>query len=304
MEPIMKIFSLASLAPLFLVSQLFAQAATQAPTQSATQAATQAATWPKNEAGLTALATSLVTNWVAMIAASDVPAIESCMQPCIQVVTFSGAVDRAGNLVLLKSLVSKAPTVSAVIATRVGDALVTTCLVSITQTLDGKSLTNSEVPRIGVWQIVDGGWKLAAWATLNMPEVRPAPSAPAFAGDPTLNAEGAAMVTKFLTAQHAKDMPAFEAMLADGMQVVNFKGQKVRADMIKGAKAATTSAPVVADARTTRCGDLTIVTCNLSMSQKVAFNTLPADPAPFLAVLQGSGSSAKVIALANTNKPK
>ncbi len=292
----MKIFSLASLAPFLLASQLLAQAATQAPAQ--------AATWPTNEAGLTALATSLVTNWFAKIAASDAQGIESCMQPCIQVITFNGAADHAGNLVQLKSLVSKAPTVSGVIATRVGDALVTTCLVTITQTLDGKSLTNSEVPRIGVWQIVDGGWKLAAWGSLNMPEARPAPSAPAFAGDPTLNAEGAAMVTKFLTAQHAKDMPAFEAMLADGMQVVNFKGQKVRADIIKGAKAATTSAPVVADARATRCGDLTIVTCNLSMSQKVAFSTLPADPAPFLAVFQGSGDSAKVIALANTNKPK
>jgi hypothetical protein len=30
----------------------------------------------------------------------------------------------------------------------------------------------------------------------------------------------------------------------------------------------------------------------------------PADPAPFMAVFQGTGDSAKVIAMANTNKPK
>jgi hypothetical protein len=40
------------------------------------------------------------------------------------------------------------------------------------------------------------------------------------------------------------------------------------------------------------------------MGQSIAFNTLPADPAPFLTVFQGSGDSAKVIAIANTNKPK
>jgi len=36
----------------------------------------------------------------------------------------------------------------------------------------------------------------------------------------------------------------------------------------------------------------------------VGFPTIPADPAPFLAVFQGSGDGAKVIAIANTNKPK
>ncbi len=284
----MKLFSLASIIPFVLASQLFAQGAT----------------WPTNEAGLNALATSLINNWFAKVAAGDAGAIESCTQPCMQAVGFDGASDYATNLARVKALASKAPSVSGVIATRVGDALVTTCLVTITQTLDGKSVTNSEMPRMGVWQIVDGGWKLAAWATLNMPEIRPAPSAPTFAGESALNAEGAAMVTKFLTAQHTKDLPAFEAMLAEGMQVVNFKGQKVRADIIKGAKAATTGAPTITDARTTRCGELTIVTCTLSMSQKVAFSTLPADPAPFMAVFQGTGGSAKVIAIANTNKPK
>ena len=112
------------------------------------------------------------------------------------------------------------------------------------------------------------------------------------------------MVMKFLQAQHAKEIDAFDAMIADGMQFVNFKGQKLRADMVKGAKMATTDSPAITDTRTTRCGTLTVVTCNLAMGQKIGFTTLPASPAPFMVVFQGEGDAAKVIAIANTNKPE
>ncbi len=294
----MTFFSLASIVPFVFAAQLFAQAPAAAP------AVAPAAAWPANAAGLKALATSLINELFAKFVAGDTAAIEAGMQPNVQLLAFDGVSDFATTAARINASLSKAQTISDVIATRVGDALITTCLASITQTLGGKSVTSDAVPRIGVWQIVDGSWKLAAWASLSMPEPRPAPSAPTFAGDAALNAEGSAMVMKFLTAQHTKDMSAFEAMLADGMQTVNFKGQKLREDMIKGAKAATTSAPVIADARTTRCGDLTVVTCTLTMSQKVAFSSLPADPAPFMTVFTGAGASAKVIALANTNKPK
>jgi hypothetical protein len=40
------------------------------------------------------------------------------------------------------------------------------------------------------------------------------------------------------------------------------------------------------------------------MGQRMGFTTLPADPAPFLVVFRGTGDAAKVIATANTNKPK
>jgi hypothetical protein len=36
----------------------------------------------------------------------------------------------------------------------------------------------------------------------------------------------------------------------------------------------------------------------------MGFTSLPADPAPFLAVFEGTGDGARVIALANTNKPR
>lgn len=292
----MKLSSLSFIAPFVLASQIFAQA----PAAPATAAA-----WPTDQAGLTTLASTLINGWFAKIAANDPAGIAQFMQPNMLVVDFQGITDLTQSLEKIKGLASKSPSKATdVVATRVGDALVTTCLLAVNQSVDGKNLPSSPAARIGVWQIVNGSWQMAAWGSLNMPEVRPAPSAPSFTGDAALNAEGAAMLTKFLTAQQTKNMPAFEAMLADGIQVINFKGQKVRADMVKGASMAKTQPAVVADARTTRCGDLTIVACNLTMGQSIAFNTLPADPAPFLAVFQGSGDAAKVIAIANTNKPK
>lgn len=292
----MKLSSLSFIAPFVLASQIFAQA----PAAPATAAA-----WPTDQAGLTTLASTLINDWFAKIAANDPAGIAQFMQPNMLVVDFQGITDLTQSLEKIKGLASKSPSKATdVVATRVGDALVTTCLLAVNQSVDGKNLPSSPAARIGVWQIVNGSWQMAAWGSLNMPEVRPAPSAPSFTGDAALNAEGAAMLTKFLTAQQTKNMPAFEAMLADGIQVINFKGQKVRADMVKGASMAKTQPAVVADARTTRCGDLTIVACNLTMGQSIAFNTLPADPAPFLAVFQGSGDAAKVIAIANTNKPK
>lgn len=272
-----------------------------APPAASVPPAPAAAAWPADDAGLTALATRLVNDWMSRTAA---PALEAAMQPCFQFVSFQGACDRAGAAQRLAAMGAGSPKVSDVVATRVGDALVVTCLVAVTQSTEGKALPSDAAPRLGVWQMADGAWKLAAWASLNMPEVRPAPAAPAFAGDAAVSAEGAAMVTRLLGTQHRKELPAFEAMLADGLQVVNFKGQKVRKDMVRGAEAATIDEPKVADARAARCGDLTVVTCTLTMGQKIGWTKLPADPAPFMAVFQGTGDAAKVIAMANTNKPK
>ncbi len=298
----------ALLAPIVIALQLFAQAPASpaAPAAAPQAAAPAAAPWPKDDAGLKALATTLLKDWFAKIASQDAAAIDSCMQPCMQNVAADGATDHDLALARTVSRATKAPEITEVIATRSGDALITTCLVSAQQVIEGETVANPEVPRIGVWQFVDGSdgsWKLAAWSSLNMPATRPATSEPKFAGDPTLNAEGEAMLGKFLRAQHTKDMKVFEAMLADGMQVVNFKGQKARADIIQGANRAKTQPPVLAAVRATRCGDLTVVSCNLSMGQSIGFTTLPADPVPFMAVFQGTGDAAKVIAISNTNKP-
>ena len=293
----------ALLVPNMMVAPLFAQASAPAAPVSAATAA-PAALWPADEAGLNALAAKLINGWFQQITDKDMKGVMAAMQPTFQVITFEGGFDPATSMSHISNLGTTAPKVSDVIATRVGDALVATCLVKADQEMNGKKLSSDAMPRLGVWQIVDGAWKMAAWASLNSPSPRPAPIAPAFAGDAALNTQGAALLTKLLMAQHKKDLPTFDAMLATGMQVVNFKGQKVRDDMIKGAKMATTELPVIADARATKCGDLLVVTCNLTMGQKVGWATLPANPAPFLAVFQGSGDAAKVIALANTNKEK
>lgn len=275
-----------------------------APAQVQVEATAPAAAWPADQKGLDALASKLLMGWMTTAGSGDAGAIEGALAPCFQRISFEGAFDRAGEAGQLKTIAPKNAKFSGVVATRAGDALVVTCLMSVEETVAGKTAKSDDQPRLGVWTIADGSWKLVAWATFNMPSPRPAPGAPRFAGDAALNAEGESMLKRFLSAQHAKEMPVFEAMVADGMQVINFKGQKTGADIIKGASHATTDAPALADTRTTRCGDLTIVTCNLAMGQKVGWSTLPADPAPFLAVFRGTGDGAKVIALANTNRPK
>lgn len=276
-------------------------ASAPAPVPPSQAPAVPASSWPADDAGLTKLAAGLVNDWMSRTAA---PALEAVTQPCFHFLSFEGACDRASAIERLVAMGAGSPKVSDVVATRVGDALVVTCMVGVSQKAGGATLPTDPSPRLGVWQLADGQWKLAAWASLNMPAVRPAPSAPSFAGDAAVSSEGAAMVSRLLGAQHRKDLKAFDAMLSDGMQVINFKGQKVRKDIERGAEAATIDEPKVADARAARCGDLTVVTCTLTMGQKIGWTKLPADPAPFMAVFQGTGDSAKVIAMANTNKPK
>lgn len=256
--------------------------------------------FPADQKGIDALATTLTTQWFAHIVSADEASLTKDMQANAQVIDFSGATDRSGAIARIKGLGTSAPKVSDVIASRVGDALVVTCLVTAAQSDGGTALSTEPAPRLGVWQFVGGSWQLAAWASLSAPATRPAPHAPSFAGDATLNATGQELLAKFLTAQHTKDLGTFDGMLAQGMQVVNFKGQKARDDIMQGAKRASTGAPAIADARATQCGDLTVITCNLSMAQSIGFTKLPAAPAPFLAVFQGG----KVIALANTNRPE
>ena len=276
----------------------------------ATQAApTQSAPWPKNDAGLNALGEKLTKSWFGQIAAKDWTAVEQQLHSSFQRINFEGAFDRAAEIIEIKALGLGSAKFSTFHATRVGEALVVTCMVKASESAGGSKLSADETGRLGVWKWFDGGWQLTAWVSLNMPEARPAPSAPRFAGDAAINAQGQALVANFLALQHDKKIDAFSAMLAEGMQAANFKGLKLRPDMIKGAEAATVDTAVIADARTTIAGDLTIVTCTLTMGQKVGWSTLPAKPAPFMAVFQTSKTAAgvsvvQVIALGNTNKPE
>ncbi len=276
--------------------------------QSAASAAasTSEVPWPADDAGLQTLGNELITSAMRRFATQDFSGMESAWLPCYQSIRFAGPADRDESLKVAKGLaITDTPKITQVRATRAGDALVVTCLAAVGQTIGGERLAGTPAPRLGVWQFDGGAWKVAAWANLNMPTERPAPAAPAFPGDASLNAQGAAMLQTFLGTQQRKDIPAYEKWIDPHAQVVNFRGQIAAADLQKGVKAATSGVPTLHDARTTRCGGLTVVTCNLSMSQDFGLGgKLPADPAPFLAVFSGTGDTAKVIALANTNKPR
>lgn len=265
--------------------------------------AASAPAWPADDAGLAALGTRLTEEWMRAIAAADAAALGRIMHEGFQRVGYDGACDRAAELAAVAAMGAKDPKITDVKATRVGDALVVTCQAAVAQTVGGAALDAKPASRIGVWVPAAEGWKLAAWASLHMPASRPAPGAPRIAGEESLNKSGGDMVLRFLEAQRS-DPKAFDAMMADGMQVVNFRGQKAKADLVQGAARVKADAPAVADARATRCGGLTVVSCTLTMAQHMGFTSLPADPAPFLAVFEGTGDGARVIALANTNKPR
>lgn len=262
------------------------------------------AAWPSDQKGIDSLAASLVDQWMDAVVAKDAARLESMMMPCFQRIGWAGAFDRATEIEAIKALDVKSPKVSDLKATRVGETLVVTCQVAAEERSASGPLPSEPSCRLGVWRLQDRAWKLAAWATLQMPASRPAPPAPRFAADDATCKEGAAMVTRFLESQRAKDLGPFDAMLADGMQVINFRGQKGKDDLVKGAPHVKADEPKLADVRATRCDELLVVTCTLSMGQRMGFTTLPPDPAPFLVVFQGNGDAAKVIATANTNRPK
>ena len=61
--------------------------------------------------------------------------------------------------------------------------------------------------------------------------------------------------------------------------------------------------PRITDVRATRCGELTVVTCTLVMTQSLGSEHISADPTPFLLVFRGPVASAKVVAIARVHRP-
>lgn len=272
-----------------------------APAAAAATAPTSAAppTFPTDQRSLDTLGASLLRGVLDAIDARNAAKLEPLLDPAMQSITFRGAADRAGLLASMTPASGRPSKASDITTTRVGDALVVTGVVE-----GGPAALSDESPRLGVWHPTDTGWRLAAWASLDMPKERPAPSAPAFAADSTATGEGQTLLARFLDLLHRKQISAFDAMLAEGTQSVNFRGCQPRKNLIRGAESAETMQPAMADVRGTRCGDLVVVTCTLSLGEKIGWTALPSDPAPFLIVFEGAGDAAKVIAIANTNKPK
>ena len=141
-----------SVAVIVAASQLFAVASNPIATsmQTAPAAPAPAVAWPKDEAGLNTLATGLLDGWFQKMVAKDRAAIEAGMQPNFQRINFEGAFDRTAEVAAITALGVTAPTVSGVRATRVGDALVVTCLVKAGESVGGKKLPSEPAPRLAV----------------------------------------------------------------------------------------------------------------------------------------------------------
>lgn len=260
--------------------------------------------WPTDAAGIDALGKSCMWQWVHGMAAADAAALERLLHPGFQLLEADGARDRATVLKELKGTGKRELKVTGERVTRAADAVVVTWQMSVAPA-EGAPVGSVEPScRLAVFVPTPLGWQAAAVASLDMPSPRPAPGEPRVAADAALDGEGESKVLGFLRAQRAKDLKPFDSMMSPDLQVINFRGQKAKPDLVEGASKVKADDPKVAAARASRCGKVLVVTCNLSMGQRIGFTSLPADPAPFLAVFHDAGQSQQVIAIANTNRPK
>lgn len=256
--------------------------------------------WPSDAVGIERLGTQLVRDWMAAVVAKDEAGLERLMQPCFQRISFEGAFDRAAEIAKIKSLDATDPRVTDVAATRSGDALVVTCRVAVSE---GK-LDLAPSWRLGVWQPEADGWKLACWATLHMPAERVAPSAPRVAESATLDKEGRTLVTRFLKLEQTRDTKSFGEFVAPGAQALDFSGRKMRDDWVKGISTEVAEQAAVSDARATRCGGVTVVSCTVAMARQFGATKIPAESAPMLVVFAGSKGAERVIAAADTGRAR
>ena len=159
------LFSAVALSPVALSSIASAQIPPTAPAAPVS--------WPSDSSGLTALATQLVNAWYAKVTAQDADGAKALMQSRFQWMNFQGALDRTGMLAAIKAGSTASASVSGVIATRVGDALVVSCQVSAQETIGGVTLPTDAAPRLSVWQWVDGAWRMSALGSMNIPSTLP-----------------------------------------------------------------------------------------------------------------------------------
>jgi hypothetical protein len=283
---------------------LAAPAVAQAPAAPPAAPADGLPAWPTDAAGIDALGKSCMWRWVHGMASADAASLERLLHPGFQLLQADGARDRATVLKELKGTGKRELKVTGEKVTRAADAVVVTWQMAVAPAEGAPAGSAEPSCRLAVFVPTPQGWQAAAVASLEMPSPRPAPGEPRIAANSALDGEGESKVLAFLRAQRAKDLKAFDSMMSPDLQVVNFRGQKAKPDLVEGASKVKADEPKVSAARASRCGKALVVTCNLSMGQRIGFTTLPADPAPFLAVFHDAGQSEQVIAIANTNRPR
>ena len=99
--------------------------------QSAPPSTAPAVVWPTNDSGLKAWGETLTKAGFAKIVAKDWAAVEGQLHPSFQRINFEGAFDRAAEIAEIKALAVGAPTFNTFHATRVGEALVVTCMTAV-----------------------------------------------------------------------------------------------------------------------------------------------------------------------------
>lgn len=106
------------------------------------------------------------TMWKA-IQASDIDAIVTMLADGYQSVHEDGSRDKTGEIELFKGINMGDYTLNDFNVTRVGPSLIVTYSVTVEETIAGQRASTTPAPRMSVWQMTEGGWKLIAHANLN-----------------------------------------------------------------------------------------------------------------------------------------
>ena len=93
-------------------------------------------------------------------------AVESRIADNFQSVHSFGALTRAGEIELIKTLYLGAYEISDLKVTENGDTLVVTYLISVKEKIENKQLSPKPAPRLSVWQKNNGKWQWIAHANL------------------------------------------------------------------------------------------------------------------------------------------
>lgn len=93
-------------------------------------------------------------------------AVESRIADKFQSIHTFGALTRADEIELIKTLYLGTYEISDLKVTENGDTLVVTYLISVKEKIDDKQLSAKPAPRLSVWQKINGQWQWIAHANL------------------------------------------------------------------------------------------------------------------------------------------
>ena len=174
------------------------------------------------------------------------------------------------------------------VATRNGDVLIATFFASLTGTIEGISRVSDAQPRLAVYALQAGEWKLQAFATLGLGAI----------AEPEVAARKA--LDRWLGAAASGDAAQVAAVMAPEFQLVRADGSAYGAkEYLAGGMPRITGAPKVESLVATGYGDHLVARYDLIIDSALADGRTMKERAPRMTVFRKSGDAWLVVSHAN-----